>query len=75
MIWNRDALSPWFFNFVLAYGIRRVLVNQDGLKLIGTNQLVFDVDAVYILGGSVHTVKKNTDALAVASKGTRLTYK
>jgi len=45
------------------------------LKLIGTNQLVFDVDAVYILGGSVHTVKKNTDALAVASKGTRLTYK
>ena len=53
-------------------GIRSVLVNQVGLKLIGTQQLVFDADDVNIWGGSVHTVKKNTDALAVASKGTGL---
>ena len=28
-----DALSPIFFNFALDYAIRRVQVNQDGLKL------------------------------------------
>ena len=37
------------------YAIRRVQVNQDGLKLNGTHQLLVYVD-VSILGGSVYTI-------------------
>ena len=36
-----DALSPFLFNFDLNYPIRRVQVNQDGLKLNSINQLWF----------------------------------
>jgi len=45
----------------LEYAIRRVHVNQDGLKLNGTHQLLAYADAVNILGGSVDTVKKNAE--------------
>jgi len=51
-----DALSPLFFNFALECTIRRVQVNQDGLKLNGTHQLLVYIDDVNILGGSVHTI-------------------
>jgi len=54
-----DALSPFLFNFALEYAIRRVQVNQDGLKLNGTHQLLAYADDVNILGGSVDNVKKN----------------
>jgi hypothetical protein len=57
-----DALSPLLFNFALDYAIRRVLVNQEGLKLNVTHQLLAYVDDVNILAGSIHTVKENLEA-------------
>jgi hypothetical protein len=54
-----DALSPLLFDSALEYAVRRVQVNQNGLKLNSTHQLVVYVDDVNILGGSVHTVKEN----------------
>ena len=63
-----DALSPLLFNFAVEYAIRRVQVNQDGLKLNGTHQLLAYADDVNILGGSIHTVKENAEALVVAIK-------
>jgi hypothetical protein len=38
------------------------------LKSYGTHQLLVDADDVNILGGSMHTMKKNTEASIVASK-------
>jgi len=35
-----DALLPLLFNFLLEYNIRRAQVNQDGLKLNESYQLV-----------------------------------
>ena len=63
-----DALSPLLFNFALEYAIRRIQINQDGLKLNGTHQLLAYADDVNILGESVHTVKKNAEALVATTK-------
>jgi len=44
-----DSLSPLFFSFPLQYAIRRVQVNQDGLKLNGTHQLLVFVGDINII--------------------------
>jgi len=49
-----DALAPMLFKIGFEYAIRRVQVNQDGLKLNGTHQLLAYADDVNILGGSIH---------------------
>jgi len=54
---QRDALSPKIFNFPIEYDIKSVQVNQDGLKLNGTQEFLAYVDDVNILGGSIHTLK------------------
>jgi len=56
------------FNFALDYAIRRVQVNQDGLKLNGTHQLLAYADDVNILGGRIHTLKENAEALVAATR-------
>ena len=42
------------------------------MKLNGTHQLLAYADYVNILGGSVHTVKKNAEALVAATEGSGL---
>ena len=56
------------FNLALEYAIRRVQVNQDGLKLHGTHQLLVYADDLNILGGGVYSIKENEEALEMASK-------
>jgi hypothetical protein len=55
------------FQLSLEYATRRVQVNHDGLKLNGTHQFLVCAND-YILGESVNTINKNTEALIFTSK-------
>jgi hypothetical protein len=49
-----------------------VQVNKYGLKLNDKIQLLVYIDNIKMPGGSVHTIKKNTETLVLASKETGL---
>jgi hypothetical protein len=65
---HEDNLSPLIFSFALDYAIRRVQVNQDGLKDKGASQLLDYAVDIHTLGGIVHTIEKNTELLVADSK-------
>ena len=56
------------FCMVCSSCIRRVQVNQDGLKLNGTHQLLAYAEDVNILGGSIHNLKENAEALVAVTR-------
>jgi len=63
----------FLFNFALEYAIRRVQVNQDGLKLNGMHHLlVYADDLIYWVEVYICTIKKNTEAFVLGSKETGL---
>jgi hypothetical protein len=45
-----------------------VQVNQGGLKLNGKHLMLVYADDVNTVGGSLHIIQKNTEALEVVSK-------
>jgi len=47
--------------------IRRIQVNRNDMELNGAHRLLFHADDVNILGGSFHTIEKNTKAWLVGS--------
>ena len=71
----KSYLLPLFLNFAVEHAISRVQANQDDLKLNGTNQFLVYADDINILGGSIHTIRKNIEALVIASKETGLEVK
>ena len=56
------------FNFSLECAIRRVQVNQDGLKINYKHQLPAYADDVNTLAGSIHSLKENAEALVAATR-------
>ena len=68
MFWNRKIFIGIVSNSVLEYALRRVQVKEKGLKLNDTHQFLVHADDINILSWSVHTIKKNKEALLVVSK-------
>jgi hypothetical protein len=63
-----DALTPLLLNFASVYAIRKVQENQMGLKLNGTHQLLICANDIDLMGDSMDTIKKNTEAITDTSR-------
>jgi hypothetical protein len=61
------ALSPLIFNFALEYAIRKVQENEVGLELNG-HISYWSMLMIYLLGGSINTIKENPETLLEASR-------
>ena len=57
-----QALSPLLLHSSLDLAIRRVQVDRNRFKLNGIYKFLVCADNINIFGGSVHTIKKETDA-------------
>jgi hypothetical protein len=55
------------FNFALEYGIRKVQVNQDGLKLMWCISL-WSMHEGHLSSKIIQTIKKNAELLSYISK-------
>jgi hypothetical protein len=64
---KNDALSPLLLNFALECAISRVQENQEWLKLNGNDELLVYANYVNIVGKTIDTIQKNTNALLDAS--------
>jgi len=64
-----------FFRLCFSVAIRRVLVNQDGLKLNGTHQHLFYADEVNILDGRVQIIQNSIKTLFLANNAIGLEAK
>jgi hypothetical protein len=58
-----DALSPLLFLFTPEYAIRKAQENQIGLELNETRRILVYADDIDLLGGSINTIKENTNSL------------
>jgi hypothetical protein len=63
-----DALPSLPLNFALEYAIGMVQKNRVGLKLNETCQMLACDDDVNLLGDSIDTRKRNTEAIIDTSK-------
>jgi hypothetical protein len=61
-----------FHNLYLEYDIWKFQVNQTGLQLNGTQQLLVYTDDVNLVADNMDTIKENTETSTVASKGVGL---
>jgi hypothetical protein len=68
----KNSLASLFFYISLGSAVTRFKVNQGGVELNGTSQLVLYADDVNIFDGSLHTIKKNREHLVVSCKETGL---
>jgi len=62
-----SSTSSLYLTVINTCAIRRVQVIQEGMKLNGPHQLLVYADDVNIMGGSIHTIKENAEALVVAN--------
>ena len=63
-----NSLCVFLTNFALGFAIRRVQVNQDGLKTKWYTSASGLCRYVNILGGSTYTLKENAEALVAATR-------